>query len=55
MTAVLVAICQQRGANLTAEFGELVGGKGLDIGWAGNAAQQMGVVAMGRVMLGGMS
>ena len=48
MTAVLVAICQQRGANLTAEFGELVGGKGLDIGWAGNAAQQMGVVAMGR-------
>ena len=48
MTAVLVAICQQRGANLTAEFGELVGGKGLDIGRAGNAAQQMGVVAMGR-------
>ena len=35
MTAVLVAICQQRGANLTAEFGELVGGKGLDIGAAG--------------------
>lgn len=50
MTAVLVAICQcrARGANLTAEFGELVGGKGLDIGRAGNAAQQMGVVAMGR-------
>ena len=42
MTAVLVAICQQRGANLTAEF------KGLDIGRAGNAAQQMGVVAVGR-------
>ena len=48
MTAVLVAICQQRGANLAAQFGELVGGKGLDIGRAGNAAQQMGVVAMGR-------
>ncbi len=29
MTAVLVAICQQRGANLAAQFGELVGGKGL--------------------------
>ena len=48
MTAVLVAICQQRGANLAAQFGELVGGKGLDIGRAGNAAQQMGVVAVGR-------
>ena len=38
----------ERGANLAAQFGELVGGKGLDIGRAGNAAQQMGVVAMGR-------
>ena len=48
MTAVPMAVRQQRGANLAAQFGELVGGKGLDIGRAGNAAQQMGVVAMGR-------
>lgn len=55
MTAVLVAICQQRGANLTAEFGELVGGKALTSAGLAMRLSRWESSPWEGVMLGGMS
>ena len=55
MTAVLVAYASSVVRISRQSSASSLGARALTSGRAGNAAQQMGVVAMGRVMLGGMS